>query len=177
MVDAGEVLGGVELLVNNAGTFPRVPLLQMTDEQWSAVLEVNLTGTFRCTQLVARRLAQAGRPGAVVNLSSVAAFRGSPLGTHYGVSKAAIIGFTRAASTELAPLGIRTNEVAPGLTDTAQPRDGMSEAEIARASAHVPLGAMATPNEIADVVLLLLSSAAGHITGQVLPVNGGNYFG
>lgn len=177
MVDAGEQFGGVELLVNNAGTFPRVPLLEMTDEQWSTVLDVNLAGTFRCTQVVARRLRQVRRPGAVVNLSSVAAYRGSPLGAHYGASKAGVIGFTRAASIELAPLGIRVNAVAPGLTDTAQPRDGMTEAEIARASAHVPLGAMATPKEIADVVKFLLSGAAGHITGQVLHVNGGSYFG
>lgn len=177
MVAAGDELGGVELLVNNAGTFPRVPFLEMTDAQWSTVLEVNLAGTFRCTQLVARRLADAGRPGAVVNLSSVAAYRGSPLGTHYGASKAGVVGFTRAASAELAPLGIRINAVAPGLTDTAQPRDGMTEAEIARASAHVPLGSMATPAQIADAVVFLLSDAAGHMTGQVLHVNGGSYFG
>lgn len=177
MIDAGGAFGDVDLLVNNAGTFPRVPLLEMTDDDWSHVLEVNLAGTFRCTQLVAQRLARAGRPGAIVNLSSVAAYRGSPLGAHYGASKAGVIGFTRAASTELAPLGIRINAVAPGLTDTAQPRDGMSEDEIARASAHVPLGAMARPEEIADVVAFLLSSAAGHITGQVLHVNGGSYFG
>ncbi len=177
MVDAGEQFGGVDLLVNNAGTFPRVPLLDLTDEQWSTVLDVNLAGTFRCTQLVARRLRQAKRPGAVVNLTSVAAYRGSPLGTHYGASKAGVIGFTRAASLELAPLGIRINAVAPGLTDTAQPRDGMTETEIATASARVPLGAMATPKEIADAVTFLLSGAAGHITGQVLHVNGGSYFG
>lgn len=177
MVDAGDALGGVELLVNNAGTFPRVPLLEMSDEQWSLVLDVNLAGTFRCTQVVAQRLSQTGRPGAIVNLASVAAYRGSPLGTHYGASKAGVIGFTRAASMELAPLGIRINAVAPGLTDTAQPRDGLTEAEIARASSHVPLGAMATPSEIADAVLFLLSGAAGHITGQVLHVNGGSYFG
>ncbi len=86
------------------------------------------------------------------------------------------MGFTRSVSTELAPHGIRVNAIAPGIVDTAQPRDGMTEEEINAASDLVPLGAMATPDEIADVAMFLSSEASRHITGQTLQVNGGTNF-
>jgi 3-oxoacyl-[acyl-carrier protein] reductase len=177
MVEAGTALGGIDLLVNNAGIFPRVALLEMTDHDWDRVFDVNLKGTFRCTRAVCRRLVAQRRPGAVVSLASVAAFRGSPLGVHYASTKAGIVGFTRSAAAELAPQHIRVNAVAPGIVDTAQPRDGLTEEQIAVASSRVPLGAMAQPSEIADVVAFLLSDAARHMTGQTLHVNGGAYAG
>lgn len=172
----GRDLGGVDLLVNNAGIFPRVDFLEMTDDDWNRVQDVNVVGGFRCLQIMARELVAAGRPGTAVNLSSVAFFRNSARGTHYAASKGAIVGFTRAVSTELAPHGIRVNAIAPGIVDTAQPRDGMSEDQIATASDLVPLGAMAQPEEIADVAVFLSSDASRHITGQTLQVNGGTNF-
>lgn len=175
-VAAGEPLGGVDLLVNNAGIFPRVGFLDMTDDDWNQVQNVNVMGGFRCLQSMARGLVAAGRPGTAVNLASVAFFRNSARGTHYAASKGAIIGFTRSASTELAPHRIRVNAIAPGIVDTAQPRDGMSEEQIAIASGLVPLGAMAQPAEIADVAVFLSSDASRHITGQTLQVNGGTNF-
>ena len=114
--------------------------------------------------------------GTAVNLSGVAFFRSSARGSHYAASKGAIVGFTRSVSAELAPHGIRVNAIAPGIVDTAQPRDGMTEEEIAVASSLVPLGAMATPDEIADVAVFLSSEASRHITGQTLQVNGGTNF-
>jgi len=176
MVAAGDELGGVDLLVNNAGIFPRVDFLDMTDDDWNLVQNVNVLGGFRCTQIMARGLIEAGRPGAAVNLASVAFFRESAHGVHYTASKGAVIGMTRAIAAELAPRGIRVNAIAPGIVDTAQPRDGMTEEQIARASERVPLGAMATPDEIADVAMFLLSDAARHVTGQTLQVNGGTNF-
>jgi NAD(P)-dependent dehydrogenase (short-subunit alcohol dehydrogenase family) len=176
MITAGRELGGVDLLVNNAGIFPRVPFLEMTDDDWNLVQNVNVTGGFRCLQLMARELVDAGRGGAAVNLASVAFFRTSARGAHYTASKGAVIGMTRAASSELARHNIRVNAIAPGIVDTAQPRDGMTEEQISAASDLVPLGAMAQPSEIADVAVFLCSDAARHITGQTLQVNGGTNF-
>ena len=125
---------------------------------------------------MARELIATNKPGTAVNLASVAFFRNSPKGSHYAASKGAIIGFTRSVSTELAPHGIRVNAIAPGIVDTAQPRDGMTEEQIATASQLVPLGAMAEPKEIADVAVFLSSNDSRHITGQTLQVNGGTNF-
>ena len=176
MMAAGGLWGGVDLLINNAGIFPRRDFLDLSDEDWNRVQNVNVMGGFRCLQLMARELIAKNKPGTAVNLASVAFFRNSPKGSHYAASKGAIIGFTRSVSTELAPHGIRVNAIAPGIVDTAQPRDGMTEEQIATASQLVPLGAMAEPKEIADVAVFLSSNDSRHITGQTLQVHGGTNF-
>jgi NAD(P)-dependent dehydrogenase (short-subunit alcohol dehydrogenase family) len=175
LVEAGNVFGGIDILVNNAGIFPRVEFLHMTEAQWDEVLNVNLKGTFFCTQTVVRQLVQRGQPGAIVNLASSAAFRSSPRGVHYVSSKAGIVGFTRATALELAPYRIRVNAIAPGTTDTAQPRYGMSEEELQAVGRQVPLGRMAIPQDIAHITVFLASEEASHITGQTIHVNGGAY--
>ena len=178
IVEAGVEFGGAGRLdgfVNNAGIFPRVPFLDLTEADWDRVHDVNLKGTFRCTQAAAKAMIGAGNGGSIVNLASVAAFRGSPNGVHYVASKAGVIGLTRATALDLAPHRIRVNAIAPGLTDTAQPRDGMSEEELAAAGARIPLGRIATPEDIAALAIFLLSGDAAHVTGQTLQVNGGEY--
>jgi NAD(P)-dependent dehydrogenase (short-subunit alcohol dehydrogenase family) len=175
MVEAGNTFGGIDVLVNNAGIFPRVDFVQMTEAQWDEVLNVNLKGTFFCTQMVVRQLVERRRPGSVVNLASSAAFRSSPRGVHYVTSKAGIVGFTRATALELARYRIRVNAIAPGTTDTAQPRYGMSEEELQAAGRQVPLGRMAVPDDVANMALFLASDEASHITGQTMHVNGGAY--
>jgi len=175
MVEAGESLGGIDILVNNAGIFPRVELLDMTEAQWDEVLNVNLKGTFLCTQAVAQKLVERGRGGAVINLASGAAFRSSPRGVHYVASKAGIVGLTRAAALELASHRVRVNAIAPGITDTAQPRYGMSEEELQAAGRQVPLGRLGTPEDVADLAVFLASEESRHITGQTIHVNGGQY--
>jgi NAD(P)-dependent dehydrogenase (short-subunit alcohol dehydrogenase family) len=175
MVEAGNAFGGIDILVNNAGIFPRVNFLDMTEAQWDDVLNVNLKGTFFCTQTVVRQLVQQGKPGAIINLASSAAFRSSPRGVHYVSSKAGIVGFTRATALELARYRIRVNAIAPGTTDTAQPRYGMSEEELQAVGRQVPLGRMAVPDDIAHIAVFLASEAASHITGQTMHVNGGAY--
>lgn len=175
MVEVGESLGGIDILVNNAGIFPRVEFLDMTEAQWDEVLNVNLKGTFLCTQAVAQKLVERGCAGAVINLASSAAFRSSPRGVHYVASKAGIVGVTRATALELAPYRVRVNAIAPGTTDTAQPRYGMSEEELQAAGRQVPLGRMGTPEDVADLAVFLASEEARHITGQTLHVNGGQY--
>ena len=176
MVDAGVELGaprGLDGFVNNAGIFPRVPFLEMSDADWDAVQDVNLKGTFRCTQTSAKAMISAGNGGSIVNLASVAAFRCSPNGAHYVASKAGVIGFTRATALDLAAHRIRVNAIAPGTTDTAQPRYGMSEEELQATGATIPLGRIATPEDVASLAVFLLSGESEYITGQTLHVNGG----
>jgi 3-oxoacyl-[acyl-carrier protein] reductase len=170
-------LGAVDVLINNAGIFPRSAFLELTEEEWDRVHGVNLKGTFLCTQAVARRLVARKAPGVVVNLASSAAYRGSPRGAHYVASKAGIVGLTRATALELAPHGIRVNAIAPGLTDTAQPRYGHTETEVQEMARQIPLGRMGQPDDIASVAVFLASDAARHVTGQILHVNGGQYLG
>jgi NAD(P)-dependent dehydrogenase (short-subunit alcohol dehydrogenase family) len=168
-------LGPPDIVINNAGVFPRVAFLEMQDADWDHVLGVNLKGSFLCAQAGARAMVAAGRRGAIVNISS-SAVRGDPRGVHYSASKAGVIGLTRAMALALAPHGIRVNAIAPGTTDTAQPRYGNTEEQLLARSREIPLdGRMATPEEIARVVVFLASDEAGRMTGEVVHVNGGAY--
>jgi 3-oxoacyl-[acyl-carrier protein] reductase len=170
-------LGAPAILVNNAGVFPRVDFLRMTEADWDHVLDVNLKGSFLCAQAAARRMVDAGIGGAVVNLASVP-MRGTPRGVHYSASKAGVMGLTRAMALALAPHRIRVNAIAPGLTDTAQPRYGNSETELVELARQIPLdGRMAHPEEIARVAVFLVSEESGWITGQTIHVNGGAFMG
>ncbi|MFI4947918.1 MAG: SDR family NAD(P)-dependent oxidoreductase, partial [Alphaproteobacteria bacterium] len=178
MVTGAEAsLGPIDVLVNNAGVFPRVPFLEMAERDWDFVLGVNLKGSCFCAQAVAQGMVAEGRRGSIINLTSGAAFRGSPRGVHYCASKGGVLSMTRQMALELAPHGIRVNAIAPGLTDTAQPRYGMGEDELAAAGRALPLGRVAQPDEIARAAVFLASEDAGFITGQCLHVNGGGYLG
>jgi NAD(P)-dependent dehydrogenase (short-subunit alcohol dehydrogenase family) len=167
-------LGPPDILVNNAGVFPRAAFLELTEREWDHVLGVNLKGGFLCAQAVARAMVAAGRPGAIVNISS-SAIRGDARGVHYSASKAGVLGMTRAMALALAPHRIRVNAIAPGLTDTAQPRYGNTEEEIAERAREIPLGRIAQPEEIARVAVFLASEDSGWITGELIHVNGGAY--
>ena len=176
MVEAAlHELGGLDVLVNNAGVFPRASFLELREADWDRVLDVNLKGSFLCAQAAARAMVARGWPGAIVSLASIAV-RGAPLGVHYSASKAGVIGLTRAMALALAPHGIRVNAIAPGLTDTAQPRGGNSEEELQILARAIPLGGrMAQPDEIASVAVFLASDEARFITGQTVHVNGGSF--
>jgi NAD(P)-dependent dehydrogenase (short-subunit alcohol dehydrogenase family) len=169
-------LGPPDILVNNAGVYPRVPLLEMRESDWDYVLDINLKAGCFATIATAKRLIAAKKQGAVINLAS-SAVRGAVRGVHYSASKGGIVSMTRALALELAPHGIRVNAVAPGLTDTAQPRYGNSDAElIEMARATIPLGGtLLTPQQIAHAAVFLASDDASAMTGQVLHVNGGSY--
>jgi NAD(P)-dependent dehydrogenase (short-subunit alcohol dehydrogenase family) len=162
-------------LINNAAVFPRVPFLEMTERDWDHVLDVNLKGSCFCAQNVAKSMISAGRQGCIINIASGAALRGSPRGVHYVASKGGVLSLTRAMALELAPYRIRVNAIAPGLTDTAQPRYGSSEVELADVARAIPFGRMAQPEEIARAAVFLASENAGFVTGQTLHVNGGSY--
>jgi 3-oxoacyl-[acyl-carrier protein] reductase len=169
-----KTLGPPDVLMNNAGVFPRAAFLELDEREWDHVLGVNLKGSFLTAQAVARALVTAGRPGAIVNLAS-SAVRGDPRGVHYSASKAGVVGLTRAMALALAPHRVRVNAIAPGLTDTAQPRHGNTEAELAARARDIPLGRMAQPEEIARVAVFLASDDAVYITGEVVHANGGVY--
>ena len=167
--------GGIDILINNAGMFPRVPFLDMEEEDWDFVLDINLKGTFFCSQAAARAMVKSNSSGCIINLASQAISGNSPLCTHYCSSKSGIVGLTRSAALELADKNIRVNAVAPGLTDTAQPRYGMTEKQISERADSSPLGRIVRPEEIADMALFLCSDHASMVTGQVYHVNGGTY--
>ncbi len=169
-------LGGLDIVINNAGIFPRSPFLELAEEEWDRVLAVNLKGTFLVAQAAARHMVADGVAGAIVNLSS-SSVRGHVLGVHYTASKSAMIGMTRSMALALAPHRIRVNAIAPGLTDTAQPRYQFDETEMAQQSKLVPLGAMAKPQDIADVIVFLASDQSRYMTGELVHANGGVYMG
>jgi NAD(P)-dependent dehydrogenase (short-subunit alcohol dehydrogenase family) len=169
-------LGPPDILVNNAGVYPRVPLLEMRESDWDYVLDINLKAGCFATIAMAKALIAAGKPGAVVNLAS-SAVRGAVRGVHYSASKGGVVSMTRALALELAPHRIRVNAIAPGLTDTAQPRYGNSDAELVEmARTTIPLGGrMLEPDAVARTAVFLGSEESGAVTGQVLHVNGGSY--
>jgi NAD(P)-dependent dehydrogenase (short-subunit alcohol dehydrogenase family) len=169
-------LGAADILVNNAGVFPRVRLLEMRECDWDPVLDVNLKAGCFATIAFAKALIAANKAsGSVINLAS-AAIRGAVRGVHYSASKGGVVSMTRAMALELAPHAIRVNAIAPGLTDTAQPRYGNSEAELVEIARGIPLGGkMLAPEQVARTAVFLASDDADAITGQVVHVNGGAY--
>jgi 3-oxoacyl-[acyl-carrier protein] reductase len=175
--DAERALGPIDVLVNNAGIFPRTPFLELTEATWDAVLDTNLKSTFVCSQEAARRMVAARRPGTIINLSSGAPYRGGTRATAYMASKLGIVGLTRGMARELAPHGIRVNVVAPGVTNTAMPRLGNTEEALAAIGRANPTGRLAEPADIADVVVFLATDDARYVVGQLIHVNGGDYHG
>ncbi len=168
-------LGPIDVLVNNAGIFPRASFLELTEATWDAVLTTNLKGSFVCAQEVTRRMVEAQRPGVVINLASGAPYRGSLRSTAYMASKLGIVGLTRGMARDLTSHRIRVNAVAPGVTNTAMPRMGHSEAQLAELAQRLPTGQLAEPEDIADVIVFLATDDARHIIGQLIHVNGGDY--
>jgi 3-oxoacyl-[acyl-carrier protein] reductase len=168
-------LGPIDVLVNNAGIFPRAPFLELAEDEWDAVLTTNLKGSFICAQEVTRRMVNAQRPGVVINLASGAPYRGSFRSTAYMASKLGIVGLTRGMARDLTPHRIRVNAVAPGVTNTAMPRLSNTEAQLAELAQRLPTGALAEPEDIADVIVFLATDDARHLIGQLIHVNGGDY--
>src|SRR5215470_3990419 len=160
---AAAALGGLDVLVNNAGVFPRVALLDMRESDWDYVHGINLKGGFFCAQAAARHMIATKRRGSIINLASQAIAGRGARSVHYSASKGGVVSMTRAMALELAPHGIRVNAIAPGTTDTAQPRYGASEAELQALAKTLPLGRMAQPDEIAQVALFLASDAASYM--------------
>lgn len=163
--------GPVQLLVNNAGVTRDAPLWKLTEEDWQTVLDVNLTGAFRVLSAFAAQMRDQ-RHGRIVQIASINGMRGKFGQANYSASKAGLIGVTRTAALELGPRGITVNAVAPGLIDTEMTANLPVEIR-AKALAESALGRAGKVEDIAATVLFLLSEAARHITGIVVPVDGG----
>jgi NAD(P)-dependent dehydrogenase (short-subunit alcohol dehydrogenase family) len=164
--------GRLDALVNNAGIAVFAPLLETSDEDWSRVLAVNLTGPFLCTKAAAPVMREHGG-GAVVNITSISAVRASTLRSAYGTSKAGLAHLTKQLAVELASLGIRVNAVAPGPVETAMAK-AVHTPEI-RADYHdaIPLNRYGLEEELAEAVFFLCCDRSSYITGQILAVDGG----
>jgi NAD(P)-dependent dehydrogenase (short-subunit alcohol dehydrogenase family) len=164
----------VDILVNNAGIFPFAPLLEMTDEQWNRVLDVNLKGCFNCTRAVAPIMVKKKR-GKIVNIASIAAIVGFPNLVHYCASKGGVLGLTRAVALELAP-HINVNAIAPGYIrtpGTEATTKYIDEETAKRFIENSPLKRMGEPEDIAKAVVFLVSDDSDYITGETLVIDGG----
>jgi 3-oxoacyl-[acyl-carrier protein] reductase len=163
--------GAVEVLVANAGITKDTLLLRMSEDDFTSVIDTNLTGTFRVVKRASKGMLRA-RKGRIVLISSVVGLLGSPGQANYAASKAGLVGFARSLARELGSRNITTNVVAPGFVDTAM-TDVLGEERKAQILAEVPLGRYASTEEVAAVVRFLASDAASYITGAVIPVDGG----
>lgn len=166
--------GRIDMLVNNAGDWmDKIPIVDCLEEQWDCMFDANAKSVFLCSQQAARRMIRAGG-GAIVNLGSVAGHTGGGGGTvPYAAAKAAVHTFTRGLARELGPHGIRVNAIAPGMVDTPMLDGRVTDEARAKLGAATLLGRFGRPEEIARVVLMLLSSAASYMTGEIVEVNGG----
>lgn len=173
VAEASEKLGGATILINNAGISRPASLPQTTDEEWAAVIDVNLSVAFRMTRALWTQLAS--HNGAIINLASFASKRSTLFGNNssYVAAKHGIAGLTRAAAYEGAAKGIRVNAIAPGVVDTELIQSVHNADTQAKIMNFIPQSRFADPSEIADLALFLASERAGHICGEIVNINGG----
>ena len=170
---ATEALGGLDILINNAGIFPASDPLQVTEAEWDKVMDVNLKGTFFCAQAAAKAMIRGGNGGSIINMSSIV-IMGPGVGPHYVATKGAVVSLTRSLANAFAPHKIRVNAVAPGVIDTAQPRAHLTQEQFDQvAEQMIPLRRIGDVEDIAAMIAFLVSDGAGYITGQTIHVNGG----
>jgi len=181
-----EELGGLDVMVANAGIAVTAPLLETPAEDFSRTLDVNVTGVFNCYRSAARQMINQGRGGRLIGAASVAAHRGGKWQAAYSASKFAVRGLSQSVALELAEHGITVNVYSPGVVHTpmwesidaamAQRRGTAPGAELAAMVVGIPLGRLETPEDVAGVVAFLASPDAGYITGQSIVVDGGMWF-
>jgi meso-butanediol dehydrogenase / (S,S)-butanediol dehydrogenase / diacetyl reductase len=168
---ADELLGGVDVLVANAGISIRKPFLEIEEADWRRVLDVNLTGVFHCAQQAARRMV-VGDGGVILMTASTNGLTGHPLYADYNASKAGVILLARTMALELAPT-VRVNAVCPGYVLTPMQRSEYTDEMLAEVNAGIPLGRHASPEEIASLFAFLASDDGAYFTGAVISVDGG----
>ena len=173
IADIAGRIGAVTILVNNAGITRDNLLLRMNDEEWDAIMDVNLKAAYHLSKAVLRGMMKA-RHGRIINIASVVGVSGNAGQTNYAAAKAGLIGFTKSLAQEVGSRNITVNCVAPGFIDTDMTR-ALTEAQRAGLVERIPLGRLGLPEDVAHAVTFLASREAGYITGATLHVNGGMY--
>lgn len=168
-----ERFGKIDILVNNAGITRDKLILRMTEEDWDAVIDINLKGTFNCTKSCIRHMSRQ-KSGKIVNIASVVGEMGNAGQANYAASKAGVIGFTKTIAREFAQRGINVNAIAPGYIQTPM-TDALPEKVKEDLKRLIPMERLGQPEDVAQAVLFLVSETSSYITGQVLNVNGGIY--
>jgi 3-oxoacyl-[acyl-carrier protein] reductase len=171
VADATKAMGGLDILINNAGLTRDALALRMSDADWAAVIEVNLNASFRLARAAIRGMVRQ-RYGRIVTITSVVGATGNPGQANYAASKAALVGMSKSLAAELASRNITVNCVAPGFIATAM-TEKLADDQKARLKAQIPQGRFGMPGDVAACVAFLASAEAGYVTGQTLHVNGG----
>ncbi|MDP8305809.1 MAG: 3-oxoacyl-[acyl-carrier-protein] reductase [Candidatus Chlorobium antarcticum] len=169
--DIADTTGRIDILVNNAGITRDGLLMRMSEEDWDAVLSVNLKGTFACTKAVSRIMMKQ-RSGSIVNIASIIGLMGNAGQANYAASKGGVISFTKSVAKELASRNIRVNAVAPGFISSKM-TDALSEDVRQKMLEAIPLSRFGSPNDVADVVSFLAGDRSAYITGEVINISGG----
>ncbi|WP_243057517.1 SDR family oxidoreductase [Nocardioides sp. SR21] len=170
-LDVADELGGADIVINNAGLGGTASILEMTDEQWSKVLDITLTGTFRCIRAAGNRMVAAGKKGVIVNNASVIGWRAQEGQAHYAAAKAGVMALTRSAAMDLAPHGIRVNAVSPSLAMHPFLAKVTSDDLLAELTDREAFKRAAEPWEVANVMVFLASDYASYMTGEVVAVS------
>jgi 3-oxoacyl-[acyl-carrier protein] reductase len=171
LIEAADAFGGVDILVNNAGITRDGLLLRMKEEDWDAVLNVNLKGAYQCTKVAVRGMLRKGW-GRIINVASVIGVMGNAGQANYAASKGGLIALTKSCAKEFASKGVTVNAVAPGYIET-QMTAGLADEVKDAYRRTIPLGRLGGPGDVANVVAFLASDDAGYVTGQVIHIDGG----
>lgn len=171
LLDLADPFGGVDVMINNAGLGGTASVLEMTDEQWSRVIDISLTGTFRCVRAAGQRMVDAGRSGVIVNNASVIGWRAQEGQAHYAAAKAGVMALTRCAAMDFAPHGIRVNAVAPSLAMHPFLAKVTSDELLDELKGREAFGRAAEPWEVANVMVFLASDYSSYLTGEVVSVS------
>jgi 3-oxoacyl-[acyl-carrier protein] reductase len=171
LLDAAEDHGGVDVMINNAGLGGTASVLEMTDDQWSKVLDITLTGTFRCVRAAGQRMVAAGKRGAIINNASVIGWRAQKGQSHYAAAKAGVMALTRCSALEAADSGVRINAVSPSLAMHPHLVKVTSEELLDELTRREAFGRYAEPWEVANVIVFLASDYSSYMTGEVVSVS------
>ena len=171
LLDLADPFGGVDVMINNAGLGGTASILEMADDQWQRVIDISLTGTFRCVRAAGQRMVDAGQRGVIVNNASVVGWRAQEGQAHYAAAKAGVMALTRSAAMDLAPHGIRVNAVAPSLAMHPFLAKVTSDELLAELTDREAFKRAAEPWEVANVMVFLASDYSSYLTGEVVSVS------
>jgi 3-oxoacyl-[acyl-carrier protein] reductase len=171
LIDAADEFGGVEVMINNAGLGGTAAITEMTDDQWGKVIDITLTGTFRCIRAASKKMIEAGTRGVIVNNASVIGWRAQEGQAHYAAAKAGVMALTRCAALDVAPHGIRINAVSPSLAMHPFLAKVTSDDLLAELKQREAFGRAAEPWEVANVMVFLASDYSSYLTGEVISVS------